>query len=105
MVTDSRTLATVSQDATVRLWDAQSGALRRVLTGHGQVIYDANARWNLTQDMGGSLTLNWITVRQPYGPVTINAGSTLTLNNASSFTFNGLPADGQRPVVSRRPRA
>jgi WD40 repeat protein len=36
---DGMTLASGSGDKTLRLWDAQTGALKRILTGHSDVVY------------------------------------------------------------------
>jgi WD40 repeat protein len=35
---DSRLLASASDDKTVRLWDAATGALQRTLEGHSDVV-------------------------------------------------------------------
>jgi WD40 repeat protein len=46
---DSRTLASASYDKTIRIWDAKSGELRRILRGHrhsvNSVAYSADGLW------------------------------------------------------------
>jgi WD40 repeat protein len=65
---DDRTLATASEDGTLRLWDVASGAPRDVLTGHANriwcVTFSSDGRWLATASRDGTVKI-WDTTRRP----------------------------------------
>ena len=97
---DGKLVLTASDDGTARVWDAESGSVLRILSGHTKrltsAIFSPSSKEIITTSNDGTARL-WDTTTG--GILVVLRGHTLWGNGVSTVTSVALSKDGRRAVT------